>query len=323
MGKTIISILLIILLIGVVVAVEYEYKYNPYTGKRDRTRSTNQSGNDWIADNFIGDLTGTANNSDYLDGINSSQFLRSDINDTLGAYYLYPNGTNPISLNHLVNKEFVELAVAGLELDFFFTNVTSDILGYFVLNNSDRQTIQSVVVSFSLSAGQNQSVFNFSTTTGLPFIFLSEGIYDAHIHLHKTGGAAQTVLPRWELYKRNSSGEHFLMESEISDTQITSVEQTFDLHSVFNGDIPINSSDRLIWKMFVDVTGGGTSTVTLTMEGTTDSHFTFRTPSSVLQEIFIRRDGTNGLTGNWNVGGFDIVNIGNVDASTLLVHNQL
>ena len=61
------------------------------------------------ADYFIGDLIGTANNSDYLDGIDSTQFLRSDINDTLEAYYLYPNGTNPISLNHLVNKEFVEL----------------------------------------------------------------------------------------------------------------------------------------------------------------------------------------------------------------------
>ncbi|KKN27595.1 hypothetical protein LCGC14_0862820, partial [marine sediment metagenome] len=86
------------------------------------------------ADNFFG----LANNSDNLDGINSSQFLRSDINDTLEAYYLYPNGTNPLLLNHLVNKEFVELAVAGLEIDYFFTNATSDISGYFVLNNTDR-----------------------------------------------------------------------------------------------------------------------------------------------------------------------------------------
>ena len=291
---------------------------NPHTGWGDIIRSLNQSGNNLTADNFFGNLIGTANNSEYLDGIDSTQFLRSDIDDTLEAYVLYPNGTNPLLLNHLVNKEFVELAVAGLELDYFFTNATSDILGYFVLNETQRSAPQSIIESASLSSGTNQSVFNFSTESGLPFIFLSEGIYDAHIHLDKTGGAAQTIVPRWELYKRNSTGEHLIMISETSDKEITDTDQIFNLHSVFNEDIPIVSTDRLVFSLFVDITGGGSSTVRLYMEGTTDSHFTFRTPSSVLQEIFIRRDGTNQLTGNWDAGGFDITAdsfIGNVNHS--------
>ncbi len=324
MGKTIIPILLILLLIGIVYAANanYEYLYNPYSGKRDRTIKLNQSDFNLTADNFFGNLTGTANNSNYLDNIDSSQFLRSDINDTLEGYYLYPNGTNPLLLNHLVNKEFVELAVAGLSLDYFFTNETSDIAGYFLLNDTeDRIALQSIVESSSLSSGLNQSIFNFSTEAGLPFIFLSEGIYDAHIHLDKTGGAAQTIIPRWTLSKRNATGEHLIMTSETSSIQITGTERIFDLHAVFNEDVPIISTDRLVLSIFVDITGGGSSTVRLYMEGTTDSHFTFRTPSSVLQEIFIRRDGTNQLTGNWNVGEFNLTNIGNVDASTLLVHN--
>ena len=110
------------------------------------------------------------------------------------------------------------------------------------------------------------------------------------------------------------------MISETGNKEITSAEQTFDLHSVFNEDVPIISTDRLVFSLFVDITGGGTSTVRLYMEGVTDSHFTFRTPSSVLQEIFIRRDGTNPLTGNWNVGGFNITNIDDADVTTLLVH---
>ncbi|KKL13295.1 hypothetical protein LCGC14_2527190, partial [marine sediment metagenome] len=258
------------------------------------------------ADNFFG----LANNSDKLDGIDSTQFLRSDINDTLEAFTLYPNGTNPILLNHLVNKEFVELAVAGLELDYFFTNATSDISGYFVLNNTDRNSSETIVESASLSSGNNQLIFNCSTEAGLPFIFLSEGIYDAHIHLVKTGGAAQTIIPRWTLSKRNSSGEFFLMESETSDIQITTTKRKFDLHSVFDGDIKIVSTDRLVFKLFVDITGGGSSTVSLSMEGTTDSHFTFRTPSSVLEAIFLRRDGRNSPTGDISWGGFDLDNVG-------------
>ncbi len=310
MGKTINFIICMLVLVSLVTAINYEYRYNPYTGKRDRTIKLNQSGDNLTADNFFGNLFGLANNSDKLDGIDSTQFLRSDINDTLEAYYLYPNGTNPVLLNHLVNKEFVELAVAGLELDYFFTNATSDISGYFVLNNTQRSFNQTIVESASLSSGDNQLIFNFSTEAGLPFIFLSEGIYDAHIHLDKTGGAAQTVIPRWTLSKRNSTGEFLIMDSETSFKEITTTGQVFDLHSVFSEDEFIVDTDRLVFKLFVDITGGGSSTVRLYVEGTTDSHFTFRTPSSVLQEIFIRRDGTNQLTGNWNVGGYNITNVG-------------
>ncbi len=271
------------------------------------------------ADNFFG----LANNSDKLDGIDSTQFLRSDVNDTLEAYYLYPNGTNPISLNHLVNKEFVELAVAGLELDYFFTNATSDISGYFVLNNTDRNVSETIVESTSLSSGNNQLIFNFSTEAGLPFIFLSEGIYDAHIHLDKTGGAAQTIFPRWELYKRNSSGEFFLMISETSDLPITSTSRKFDLHSIFDGDIQIVDTDRLVVKLFVDITGGGSSTVRLSMEGTTDSHFTFRTPSSVLEQIFLRRDGRNSPTNTISWDNNDLVGLGNVGIGTTTPTSKL
>ena len=153
MGKSIILIIVILLssLVSADLSVyNLESIVNPFTGTGDIIRSTNQSGNNWTADNFFGILLGLANNSDKLDALDSLQFLRSDVNDTLEAYYLYPNGTNPILLNHLVNKEFVELAVAGLSLDYFFTNTTSDISGYFVLNETAATDApESVLTSFS------------------------------------------------------------------------------------------------------------------------------------------------------------------------------
>ncbi len=316
MKKAIIYLMVFLIVSSIVSAINYEFIYNPYTGKRDRTITLNQSGNNLTIDN----LFGLANNSDKLDGIDSLQFLRSDINDTLEAYYLYPNGTNPIFLDHLVNKEFVELAVAGLSLDYFFTNETSDISEHYVLSDSDRGAPESIIQSVSLSSGTDQLIFNFSTSDGLPFIFLSEGIYDAHIHLDKTGGVPQTIVPKWILYKRNSSGEFLLMTSETSNEEITASKQVFDLHSVFNDDIPIVDTDRLVFKLFVDITGAGLSTVRLYMEGTTDSHFTFRTTTSTLDNIFLRRDGRNPLKGNWDAGSYNITAntfYGNLDWTNL------
>ena len=37
------------------------------------------------------------------------------------------------------------------------------------------------------------------------------------------------------------------------------------------------------------------------MEGTTDSHLTIETSSNAFEKIFIRRDGTNTLVGDWQV----------------------
>ena len=45
---------LFLLIIAVVIAASYEYSFNPFTGRQDRTRSTNQSGTNWIFENVSG-----------------------------------------------------------------------------------------------------------------------------------------------------------------------------------------------------------------------------------------------------------------------------
>lgn len=54
MGKTINFIICMLVLVSLVTAINYEYKYNPYTGKRDRTVKLNQSGDNITADYFTG-----------------------------------------------------------------------------------------------------------------------------------------------------------------------------------------------------------------------------------------------------------------------------
>ena len=55
-------------MISIVIAANanYEYLYNPYTAKRDRTLKLNQSGNNLIADNFLGNFIGGTGNFTYL-----------------------------------------------------------------------------------------------------------------------------------------------------------------------------------------------------------------------------------------------------------------
>ena len=55
MGKTIIILLILSLFIISAGAQNYEYKYNPYTGKRDRTLSLNQSGENFTFSNVTTD----------------------------------------------------------------------------------------------------------------------------------------------------------------------------------------------------------------------------------------------------------------------------
>ncbi len=65
MGKAII-ILFLILVPTIVGAVNYEYKYNPYTGKLDRTSSANQTGQNYTFNNIIANEFSGGLNSSYV-----------------------------------------------------------------------------------------------------------------------------------------------------------------------------------------------------------------------------------------------------------------
>ena len=61
MEKVIKYLVVFIILAGLVAATNFEYRYNPYTGRQDRSISLNQTGNNITADYFLGDgseLTG-------------------------------------------------------------------------------------------------------------------------------------------------------------------------------------------------------------------------------------------------------------------------
>ena len=67
---------------------------------------------------------------------------------------------------------------------------------------------------------------------------------------------------------------------------------------------------RLILELQAVVSGGGSNVVvTSAQEGTTDSHLTVETTSAAFSNIFVRQDGSQSLTGNWDQGNFNLTSV--------------
>ena len=228
------------------------------------------------------------NNSDFLDALDSTQFLRSGVNDTLSAFYIYKNGSNPPSANYLVNKEYVDSVTSGLNFDFFYTNQTSDITGYYNMTEIDASGEESSIITSTFGISTGNIIGNFSSIVGEPeFNLLVAGVFDSHVHLFKTG--SKTVVVYWKLYRRNSTDELLILESINSD-ELTTSDVEYDIHGSLMNDVFLVSGDRLVVKWFFDISGGGSNTgVTFTMEGTTVSRFEVKVESQAFNDIFVRR----------------------------------
>ncbi len=255
-----------------------------------------------------GDLNMDSNEIHNLAGLNLTQ----DIN-LIDKNWLVPT---PILNNHTANKEYVDDATSSTAFDFFFNNESSDISGSFNMTESDLERPESELDSASLGAGTH-GIFNWTTIPGQPeFNELRQGVYDVHIHLAKSGTKPVTVTPK--LYNVSSDGSisNLLVTFETTPL-LTIAGQEYDLHGTLASPVMINNGDRLTLELEATVGATGNNVVvTIELEGTTDSHLTVETSSNAFEKIFIRRDGTNTLTGNWDVGDFNITNINRLGIGT-------
>ena len=209
----------------------------------------------------------------------------------------YYNGSD-FNISNYYNISEVDNIASAIAFDFFFTNHTSDISSHYDLVESDSGHVESSVVSDSLPIGSNV-IFNFTTLSNQPeFSILRAGVYDVRLHLFKTGTRAVLITPK--LYNVSSDGsvKNLLITFETS-VELTTVDATYDLHGILSDEIILSVDDRLHMEFVADVSGGGSNpTVTLDMEGTTDTHLSIETSSNAFESIFVRQDGTKNMSGN-------------------------
>ncbi len=274
---------------------------------------------DWSGGNVDGDININSNEIHNLAGLN----LTNDIN--LKTFnWLVPTPTLP---NHTANKDYVDDATSSTAFDFFFSNSTSDITGHFNMTETDLERSENTLDSDALGTG-TISIFNWTTLVGQPeFNELRQGVYDVHVHLETDGPGKKPVIITPKLYNISADGsERNLLVTFETTNLLLSVGTEYDLHGVLTDPIMLADGERLNLELEAEVgAGGGDVTVTITMEGTTDSHLSVQTSSNAFEKIFIRRDGTNTLVGDWQVdsvanpfninmsGSFTTTGIGTVD----------
>lgn len=237
---------------------------------------------------------------DYLDTILSLN--QSGYNFTLD--YIFGKTTTPVVDDSLVNKEYVDHAVSATAFDFFFNNKTSDINNHFNMTESDLGRPESELDSVSLSTGIF-SIFNWTSLVGQPeFNELRAGIYDVHIHLNVDGAGKKPVTITPKLYNISSDGttRNLLIIFETSSI-LTQTETEYDLHGSLVNSTMLGDGDRLNLELEATVgSTGGNVVVTIEMEGTTDSHMSIQTSTNAFEKIYVRRDGENELTADWEAG---------------------
>jgi hypothetical protein len=200
------------------------------------------------------------------------------------------------------SKGYVDEAVSGSNFDFFLNDTVSDIGGiYTVMDPNLTGEVESSIVTSGLGVGDAQALNNYATVIGQPsFTELTSGIYDVHLHAARTAGNRGVVLYA-ELYKRASGGtETLLSTSELSALII--LKSPLDLHFTIPSDITILSDDRLVIKLFANVTGGGLDVdVTIYQEGNNASRFSVKTTSVALDNRYLVKSGL--ATGQTIKGG--------------------
>ncbi len=236
--------------------------------------------------------------------VNSNQILNiaflnltQDIN-LIDKNWLVPT---PILGNHTANKNYVDDATSSTAFDFFLHDEVSNIAGFFNLTELDGGEAESTLSTGALGEGTFQ-IFNWTTFPNVPeFNEIRQGVYNVHIHLNDNGPGKKPITITPKLYNISSDGStrNLLVTFETINT-LTSIPIGYDLHGVLSENIMLVDGDRLNLELEAEVgAGGGDVTVTITMEGTTDSHLSIQTSTNAFEQIFIRRDGTNTLTGNW------------------------
>ncbi len=191
--------------------------------------------------------------------------------------------------------------------DFFLTDTADPAIGgYFVMQDVETGEAQSTFSEAGLGVGTHL-VDSWATPSGEPEAHtLIAGLYDAHFHAELTAGNRDLQF-FWELYTRTEPGgvETLRMTSETSG--LITIETAIELYAALGADIIINTTDRLVFKLYAVVSGGGANvSLNVYAEGDNDSHVTIPVTTSIFSTIFVRRDGSNELTADWNAGAFDV-----------------
>ena len=202
-----------------------------------------------------------------------------------GTFTGVVTGILPVTGDHFTTKEYVDLAI-GSQLDFFLSNTDDGVVAdTHVMYERETGEAQSTEVTAALAQNPDQLIFAWLSEIGRPEAsHAREGVYDMHVHLTKAGTKAVAVYWTLSYVDANGSDNKTLIVTSETSPALTTDETAYDIHAVVTNDTTTGVTKRLLLQVYANVTSSGSpTTVTVTMEGTTDSHLTVDVPSDVWQ----------------------------------------
>jgi hypothetical protein len=140
----------------------------------------------------------------------------------------------------------------GAQLAYFFYEVASDIGGYYKMLLNPSTGVGQDITSGSLSAG-TYTIANFITEPNNPSkTYIPKGYFRSSIHAKRTGTGAAKVF--FEIYKRNLGGTETLLSSSTLSSDLTTTIDEYLLSYYLPTQIPLLSSDRLVYRFKTTVT---------------------------------------------------------------------
>ena len=238
-------------------------------------------------------------------------------NTSSAVQFLSQTGTGSVSAAPV----WMTVPSAG-SLVFFFYNTASDIGTYFVMKTPASVGAAQTFVTLNVGNG-TFTLQSFATLVGVPNLtFVPAGICTGYITARASAAGAQISKLFAEFYQRTSGGTETLLATSAQTISLTTVDAAY----IFQGAIPSSvvfvASDRLVTKIRILRSGGGSPDITLTVEGTTAARS--ESPSATV-------DATNfvpysGATANIDLGSKALTTTGlgtfgslTVDSPTLFV----
>ena len=192
--------------------------------------------------------------------------------------------SNQIRLSELGEQIFDELELLhGFE--YYLTDTNSDIGGYELLEESYSDAAEQSWTA--AGAADDDPLEEFITPLGgLGTTLLGTGRYNCHAHFEKTGGTKDAQV-YFKLYSRTAGGAETLLTTS-DPTEIITSKTGYHFHAHVNTEVVIAATTRLVWKLFVTVTGNGTApTIVLYAQTGNESHFSV--PGIPANTVFVRK----------------------------------
>lgn len=227
------------------------------------------------------------------------------------------SGVTPTTSSHLATKDYVDNAVVSINTNFYLLDSASGISDY----KDTTLTIPSSALANDphTVTSNGQYLRGWISPTGATPTTLVAGIYDLYIEakVDATAGTKRSNL-YWELVEYKADTTEVIIGTSESSDELTTTASDYNIHYTLPADYTVTAGSRIVGKIRSSLSGAGANpVVTLYYLGSVNSHWSVPTNTEVLNDSYIRRDGTNQLTGNWGAGSYNITSNGTISALNL------